>query len=299
MLDDHVPFTRGEARASGISDRRLRGREFRRILFGHYLPADVTPQPIHTVRAALRCHPRGAVATHFSSAKLLGAPVPDHPEEHVTVRDPKDRRRRHGLRCPALAIDEADVRLMAGVRVSAPCRMFVELARYLNLVELVALGDWLVQHRHTTVPALRHYSRRSTEQHADRAARAAAYVRLGSESPRESRLRLLLVLAGLRSLKPNHTLEVDGQTFRLDLVFLGVKVAVEYDGEHHDDPVQQQIDEARRDLLEAHGWIIVVVRRNELWADPGGLIARVVAALRERGARVPPLNDDWRAHFGR
>ncbi len=300
MLDDHIPFTRGEALAAGISDRRLKGGEFRRILFGHYLPAEVTPQPIHTVRAALRCHPAGAVATHFSSAKLISAPVPDHPEEHVTVREAKDRRRRQGLRCHALAIDEADVRVLAGVRVSSPCRMFVELARYLSLVELVVLGDWLVQHRYTTVPALRRYCRASVEQYADRAARAAAYVRLGAESPRESRLRLLLALAGLRSIKPNHTLRLeDAQELRIDLVFLRPKVGVEYDGEHHDDPVQRKIDEARRKLLESRGWLIVVVKKREFYGDPGGVIARVVAALRARGVRVPPLSDDWRAHFAR
>lgn len=300
MLDDHIPFTRAEAIAAGISDRRLRSGEFRRILFGHYLPAEVTPQPIHTVRAALNCHPTGAVATHFSAAKLQNAPVPDHPEEHVTVRDAKDRRHRRGLRCHALAIDEADVRTLAGVRISSPCRMFVELARYLNQVELVVLGDWLVQHRLTTVPGLRRYCRASIEQHADRAVRAAAYVRLGSESPRESRLRVLLAMAGLRSIKPNHTVTLDdGQEFRIDLVFLGVKVGVEYDGEHHDDPVQQEIDEARRRLLAALGWLIIVVRKREFYGNPGGVIRRVVAALRERGARVGPLSDDWRAHFGR
>jgi very-short-patch-repair endonuclease len=63
--------------------------------------------------------------------------------------------------------------------------------------------------------------------------------------------------------------------------------------------VQQKIDEARRDLLESQGWIIVVVKKRELYSDPGGVIARVVAALRERGARVPPLSDAWRPHFGR
>ena len=297
MHDDHIPFTRGEARAAGISDRRLRGREFRRILFGHYLPADVTPQPIHTIRAALNCHPKDAVATHFSSARLYGAPVPDHPEVHVTVREADERRRRRGLRCHALAIDAADVRILAGVRISSPCRMFVELARYLTLVELVVLGDWLVQSRLTNVPALRRYSLRSTEQCADRAARAAAYVRGGSESPRESHLRLLLMLAGLPAAHPNRTVRLGARTLRLDLAFVTVKVAVEYDGEWHDDDHQQELDEARRSLLEEHGWIVIVVRKNDLYSTPGDVIARVVAALQARGLVVGPISDDWRAHF--
>ncbi len=299
MHDDHIPFSRGEALDSGISDRRLRGPEFRRVLCGYYLPAEVTPRPVHAVRAALKSHPPGAVATHFSAARLYGAPVPDHPEVHVTVREPEDRRRRRGLRCHALAIDEADVRLLAGMRVSSPCRLFVELARYLTLVELVVVGDWLVQHRLTTVPALRGYCRRSLEQYADRAARAAAYVRHGSESPRETRLRLLLVLAGLPSAHPNPTVVVDGETFRIDLGYVAAKVAVEYDGEWHADEHQSDRDERRRALLERDGWIVIVVRKDELWHDPGGVVARVVAALRSRGTRVGPLRDDWRPHFAR
>jgi very-short-patch-repair endonuclease len=299
VLDDHVPFSRAEARASGISDRRLKGSEFRRIVFGYYLPSEVTPQPIHAIRAALQCHPEGAVATHFSAARLRGAPVPDHPEVHVTVRDAADRRRRRGLRCHALAIDEADVQTLAGVRISSPCRMFVELARYLNLVELVVLGDWMVQTRLTSVPSLRSYSRRSMEQYADRAARAASYVRLGSESPRESRLRLLLMLAGLPTMHPNPTVVIEDRTFRVDLAFLRARVAVEYDGVWHDDEDQPEIDQERRSLLERDGWIVIVVRKDELYTDPGAVIARVVAALRQRGVRVGLLSDDWRAHFAR
>ena len=201
--------------------------------------------------------------------------------------------------CARFLFAEEDVRVLAGVRVSAPCRMFVELARYLNLVELVVLGDWLVQHRHTNVPALRHYCRRSTEQCADRAARAAAYVRSGSESPRESRLRLLLALAGLPSITTNLVVVVGSSEFRLDLAFTAVKVAVEYDGRHHDDPEQREADARRRQLLEAQGWVFVVVAKDQLYADPGGVIAQVVAALRARGMRIPPLRDDWRSHFGR
>lgn len=298
MHDDHVPFSRAEAREAGISDRRLNGSEFRRILFGHYLPAEVTPRPVHAIRAALKCHPPDAVATHFSASQLRGAPVPDHPEVHVTVRDAKDRRRRRGLRCHALAIDEADVRVLAGVRISSPCRMFVELARYLSLVELVVLGDWLVQNRHINVPMLRSYCRRSLEQYADRATRAAAYVRLGSESPRESRLRLLIMLAGLPVAHPNQVVVVDGRSFRIDLAF-PAKVALEYDGDWHDDDGQRKLDEERRALLEKAGWTFIVVRKDELYADPGGLIVRIAAALRRRGVAVGPLRDDWRPHFGR
>lgn len=92
MFDDHVPFTRTEALLEGITDRQLAGPRFRKVLTGYYLPAAVPYSVTHATRAALMSHPEGAVASHFSVTRLLGAPTPDQGEEHVTVRDPRDRR---------------------------------------------------------------------------------------------------------------------------------------------------------------------------------------------------------------
>lgn len=82
-------------------------------------------------------HPPGAVATHKSAARVLGVPVPRTAVEHVTVARPDDRRHRHGVRCHVAVLADADITLVRGVRISAPHRMFLELASTLTLVDLV------------------------------------------------------------------------------------------------------------------------------------------------------------------
>jgi very-short-patch-repair endonuclease len=296
--ETHV-VRRADALREGISDEDLAGPHWRKIAVGLYVPADTTTHPVHAVRAALACHPAGAVATHFSAARMLGAPVPPHPDEHITVRAAKDRRRRLGVRCHVLQIEESDVVVTAGVRLSCPNRMFVELARFLGLVDLVVLGDWLVKAGHTTVGSLRLYCRSSLEQHSRRARTAADLVRARSESPQESRLRVLLALAGLPA--PAINLEVfdeDGEFMaRLDLAYPDLKLAVEYDGAHHADPAQWEADVARRQRLEDAGWRIIVVTRRQLFQHPGRVVDVVARALADRGAELGPLVDAWRPHF--
>jgi len=81
-----------------------------------------------------------------------------------------------------------------GVRVSAPAQMFVELAQLLPLVDLVVVGDALVRLRRVTAGGLRAFCAASPSQAARR---AATHVRAEVDSPMETRLRMLIVLAGL------------------------------------------------------------------------------------------------------
>jgi hypothetical protein len=84
-----------------------------------------------------------------------------------------------------------------GLRVGTPVQAFLELASSLDLVELVVLGDSLVKPKHFTPEALLAAAAGWTRNGAARARKAAGFVRPGVDSPKESRLRMLLVLAGL------------------------------------------------------------------------------------------------------
>lgn len=298
-FDPMIPFTRAQARAAGVSYAELRGPGYRSLLHGVYISSAVPDTPVVRAAAALLVHPPGAVASHFTAARLLQAPVPAHPWEHVTVADPSDRRQRRGLKCHVAALAAADVRAVAGLRVSAPDRMFVELASFLALVDLVVVGDWLVRRDHTTPERLRDYCRASTDQHAGHARTAASYVRARVDSPMETRLRMLLVLAGLPEPEVNRKVRDDGGTvvLRLDLSYPGVRVAVEYDGRQHLELVDQwERDVERRDDLD--GWRVVTVTSKGIYREPEKTLQRVWRALHERGFRpLPPLRDDWRPHF--
>jgi hypothetical protein len=85
---------------------------------------------------------------------VYGVPLPGLPEEHVTVPDQRDRRRREGIRTHVAATGTPGV-VVAGVPVSGTVRMFVQLAELLHLVDLV--GDPLVGVTLVTPEALREF----------------------------------------------------------------------------------------------------------------------------------------------
>jgi very-short-patch-repair endonuclease len=299
-LDLRRPFTRAQARAAGISDGTLRGPRFQRLGHGLYLSRTVTVTPRLRLEAVLLVHPASAYASHASAARLYGLPLPVLPEEHVTVLHRRDRRRvtwvRHHVATPGMR-----TRVVHGVRVSSPVPLFLELAEQLDLVDLVVAGDALVR-RHGVTPEQLVAAARDLPGRVGRLARrAAALVRRDVDSPTESKLRILLVLAGLPEPVVNHTIRwPDGQVrFRFDLSYPGVKVLVEYDGrQHRDDLDRWDADLSRRDWLDANGWIVVPVVARGLYRRPDETLARVRDALARAGVRTPRItSDEWRRYF--
>lgn len=300
-LDVRRPFTRADAVAAGIDPRLLRGKRFRKIFKGVYISADAPPSPLHRVEAAVVLHPPGAFASHVSAARVYDVPVPVFAEEHVSVFDAKDRRRRDGIRCH-VAPRSTGVGRYKGIRVSMPIPMFIQLASMLSLVDLVVVGDALVRRKAFTPDELVAACRASEDRHAGSALRAAELVRAGVDSPMETRLRLLIVLAGL----PEPTVDVhvrdqnDRVVRRFDLCYPALRLIVEYDGRQHaEDPDQYETDIYRREFLDEQRWRIVVVTAKGIYQRPEETLARVRKALLECGARGLPsrFDDEWRVHF--
>jgi len=294
------PFTYAEATAAGVSPSALRGPMFRTLFRGVHVHASVPAHPLIRVEAALLLHPPGAFASHASAGRVHGMPIPTLPDEHVSVFRAEDRRPRPGLR-PHVVGFSTPVVLVRGLRASAPCQTFVELGEQLGLVDLVVVGDWLVRTERCTPEKLREFCTASRHRGAKRARRAAGYVRAKVESPMETRLRMLIVLAGLPEPQVNvELLDVNGRVlFRFDLSYPDLRLVVEYDGrQHREDLTQWDHDTDRRDWLDAHGWLLVPVFSRGIYRDPAKTVARVETALRSRGAVLPrQLSDAWRPYF--
>jgi hypothetical protein len=104
----------------------------------------------------------------------------------------------------------------------------------------------------------------------------------GAESPQETRVRLLLVGAGLP--KPETQIEFPDLRIRVDIGWREWKVAVEYDGiQHRDNRFQRSWDIERIALLEAAFWSVVRVSAQML-SRPEVIVERDRTRLRERGA---------------
>jgi very-short-patch-repair endonuclease len=299
-LELRRPFTRADALAAGISPSMLKGSRFRRLFRGVYIDARVPPHPQQRIEAALLLHPAGAFASHASAARLYGVPLPLLPDEHVTVLAAADRRPRPGLRSH-LAPPDPGVADLRGLRVSAAAQMFVAVASLLELVDLVVVGDALVRLRRVGPDELRAFCGTSSLPGARQAGRAASSVRARVDSPMESRLRMLIVLAGLP--EPAVDFRIHDRfgrvLYRFDLSYPGLKIVVEYDGrQHRADPDQWDHDTDRKDWFDPEGWLHVPVFSRGVYRDPDKTIRRVEAALRSRGAVLPRrLADDWRPFF--
>ncbi|HET6625533.1 MAG TPA: hypothetical protein VFG63_04025 [Nocardioidaceae bacterium] len=300
-LDILCPFTRADAIAAGLDPRVLRGKSFRRLFKGVYVSAERPPSAFLQAEAALCVHPPGAFASHVTAARLFDVPVPHLADEHVSVFVEQDRRRRKGIACH-VAPAGARVAVLRGVRVCMPDRMFIELASLLSLVDLVIVGDVMVRRGWTTPEKLVALCSDSDDRYAATALRAARYVRDGVDSPMETRLRMLIVLAGLPEPEVNYkVLDERGKVIRrFDLSYPGIKLLVEYDGRQHvDDLVQYDTDIYRREDLDRWHWRLVVVTTKGIYQEPDDTLFRVRRALKERGATGLPsrLSDAWRAHF--
>ncbi len=300
-LDTSRPFLTRHALVSGITPGALRGPRYVRLDKGVHVEASTVVTPLLLVHAALATHPPGAFASHLSAAEVYGMPVPASSVRHVSVFDPGDRRRRPGV-TSHLASPGTRVVSVRGTRVSTPAQVFVELASLIDLVDLVAVGDFIVRKGwHAPAELVAHCST-STDVHAKRALAASRFVRAEVDSPMESRSRMLVVLAGLPEPEVNVKIrnELGDVLARFDLGYRGVRVAVEYDGRQHADSAKQhERDIDRREDIDSWQWRIVVITAKGIYQEPQRTLTRVAAVLRERGLPGVPsrLDDRWRPHF--
>lgn len=300
-LDVRRPFTRADAAAAGVDPKVLRTSRYRRIFRDVYVSADVPDSPALRADAALALHPPTAFLSHTDAARFYRLPVPDTPDVHVTVPSQRDRRARPGVRCH-IATAPPRVVEVRGRRVSHPFRMFIELASMLSLVDLVVVGDAMVRVFGIEPERLVKELAGCSERHVVAARRAAGHVRAEVDSPMETRLRMLLVLAGLPEPTVNLKLrdEHGEVVMRFDLSYPAVRLAVEYDGRQHaEDTGQWNHDVDRRELIDDIEWQVVVVTSKGIYREPARTIERVRSKLLKRGCRDMPrrLSDAWRPHF--
>jgi hypothetical protein len=297
-FDPRIPFTHAEALRAKITPRALRGATYRKIFPGVYIDHAIPDTLVVRARAAMRILPGDAVASHATAARLWGGAVPDDPALHFSftrhnVSSKVDGIKIHRFREPFATWHRH------GIRVTTPEQTLIHLTRALGLVELVALADQFVRRDVTSPEALFAAAASWPGQGARLARQAAGLCRSRVDSPAETRVRLLMVLAGLPEPRVNYPiLRFDGtEEYRLDLAYPEVKLAIEYDGRWHDDPQQRALDEARRGELVRRGWYFIVLVAADVFEQPDATLARLHQVLRQHGIPVPDrLRDDWRTY---
>lgn len=186
--------------------------------------------------------------------------------------------------------DAATTVVVGGVRVLEPVGVWVQLAATLAPDDLVIMGDGLVRRRNplATIAELRAAVRSYRGRGARRLREAMDLVRTGTDSARETMLRLIVVRAGFPEPEVNGAIlnSFGAEIARGDLVFRAYRAILEYEGQQHAENADQfAIDIARLDELMDEEWRVIRVDKA-LIRRRAALLAKIRRAL-ERGGWSP------------
>jgi very-short-patch-repair endonuclease len=97
---------------------------------------------------------------------------------------------------------------------------------------------------------------------------------------------LLIVLAGLPVPVAQFDVRGAGNGFagRVDLAWPALRVAVEYDGDHHREQMQFRRDVTRLNALREAGWTVLRFTAPDLIERPEQTVRQIAAVLDERRA---------------
>jgi len=239
---------------------------------------------------------KGIMLFGVTALQMMDVALPQRLEDwdrcHVLVPDGVSRPIRQGVvahRCVY------PVRIWGscwGLPILNPVEYWLQL-RGAGIDELVEVGDGFLRRRNGLLDldemrsAMLELAGRPGSK---RAAIAMKWVRPGTDSLYETRLRLLLVRAGLP--EPIVNCEVPcpeaGRIFHVDLGYDKEKLAVEYDGAVHvGNRTQMAIDANRRRLLQDQGWTIITVTAEQL-RTPDQIVRSVESALLARRTQLIP-----------
>lgn len=280
---DDTPFVGSHAlRFGNVTRHELRTR-YRVVFRDVYLRREVKLTAAIKARAAWLS--TGAVLAGQSAAAIFGTKWLDDEAPAEIARADRHSPRGIVVRSSRLAEDEVCNRW--GMRVTTPARTAFDIGCGIPVVQAVPILDALLRATGTKPVDVFALADRHPGGRGVRWLRAALDLADGgAESPQETRVRLLLVGAGLP--KPETQIELRGlhrRRIRVDMGWREWQVAVEYDGiQHWDDPDQRAWDIERIALLEAAGWAVIRVSAQMLARQPDAIVERVRAKLIERGA---------------
>lgn len=273
-----VPFRGSAAIRAGLLTRdQLAGPAWRRLFPDIYLDARAAVDHFVRCEAAALLLPPGAAVAGRSAAYLFHVdllPMRESPVE-VAVPATTSLRSRPGLRITRTGLLAEEVTAFSRIPVTTPLRTALDLARQPDLLEGVIAVDAMLVRGLVTLPQLRDFAagRRGLRGLA-RAAKAMSLAVPGAESAMETRLRLLLVFAGL----PTPITQYEVGNARLDLAYPELHIGIEYDGDHHRDRRRFRHDVARDNHLRALGWTILRFTADDVLRNPARLIRQVRTA---------------------
>lgn len=256
------PFLVQTALSLGLTRGRLRGRDLARPLWGVRHPDDRCPTFADDLRAASTLVDPDEVYCRETAARLLHLPLPLpwRPTEGIHVCGPTSgsRLRRKGVTAHR-GLEVRATTTCGEYACTDAVTTWADLSDTLSVDDLIVLGD-AVAHWRRGIPLVELESAaasRAGRRGVVKLRAALPQIRQRSDSPMETLGRLLFVRAGLPEPEQNVpvTDAAGGWLGTGDYVWKARRVMAEFDGDHHRvDRRQWQIDVARRETIQDHGW---------------------------------------------
>jgi hypothetical protein len=273
------PFSLQEARAAGLTLSALKGRAWRRLGRELYCWEGVQEDPWGRLVACRELLPPEAVFAGRTAAWLLGLDLhPINPVEAI-VPPLSHMRSRHGFTVRRCEIAPRDVVIVRQLRTTNLLWTLADLCARNPAVEALVAIDMALRAHLTSSVALDRYA--ETVRGRAGAGRLRVLARLGApaESPMETRLRWLLIQAGLPRPEVQTKLhDTDGRFVgRADLYYPAARLVLEYDGGHHRDRLAE--DDRRQNLLVSAGFRLLRFTAGDIHNRPEVVESQVRGAL--------------------
>jgi hypothetical protein len=275
------PFTLRDAERAGLSRKQLQSSRWRRIGRGLYVWARLADGPDLLLAAIQRRLPAEAAFSGRTAAWLHGVDVPPCDPVEVTVPKSCGVSARAGLSLRRAALPDVEVVVRRGFRATSAERTIADLSGGLPLVEAVVVADMALHDSRTTLPALRAYAVTHPRwPGVVQLRRVLELAEPATESPMETRLRLLLVLAGLPRPQAQVPVHDDRGRFlgRPDLSYPAHRLGIEYDGGTHRDSLAG--DDRRQNRLLDAGYRLLRFTATDVQRSPETVVALVARQLR-------------------
>lgn len=284
-------FPTTDATAGGLPRGRLRRRDLAVPTRGLRTPVGFDLDDVSLrARAFALVLARHQHLSHTTAVRLWGLAVPPWVAAdrrlHVSTIGDGPVARRTGVVGHRVIDRWADVVVHDGLSTSSPVAAWCESAGLLAERDLVVIGDQLVARGMATSELLIARAEARRSRWSRRLRDAAVRVRSGSESPMETLVRLIVVDAGFPEPTLNEDVRDGRGRFlgRVDLGYPRLRIAIEYDGDHHRvDRATWQHDATRSNGFVAEGWLVLRVTSRDV-SDPTAFLLRLSAAFRSRAA---------------
>ena len=277
------PVTIAQAAAAGVTRNQLRSLRFERKGRGLYVWRDLPENPAQVLAAQLDRLPAGCALSGRSAALIHGLDLWTPELTEVTAPRAAGVRARAGMQIHRDELRPSDVVRRQGVLVTSALRTCFDLVRRLPLVEGVVAADAMLHRRLIQMPDLLAYIRASPGSRGVRQARKVAELAdARSESPMESRLRMIIVRAGLpRPEVQEPLLDADHRVLaRPDLAYPSARLGIEYDGATH--RVSLVEDNRRQNmLLRRFGIVLLRYTASDVYQRPRTIVEDIRSMLNE------------------